>query len=116
MTDTVGDEMKEIVAAAPDTKIAPAQGIAAIALSMAMKFHGMMMIPDGLTYQQYKMEGRNIREIGLTDVFETAINIERHLLASETRIADLIVSALEIAVDDEPEEPSTSSSPPGEKP
>lgn len=99
------DELRELAPAMGDTKIAPAHGIAAIALSMAMKYHGMMMIPDGLTYQQYKMEGRNIREIGLADVFDTAIQIEKHLLASADRIAKLVVEALVVAVEDDPEPP-----------
>lgn len=110
--DVIGEEMHELQAAAPDTQVAPAHGIAAIALSMALKYHGMMMIPDGLTYQQYKMEGRNIREIGLNDVLETAIKIELHLLASSDRIAKVVMDALVIETEDqddpdiEPKDPS----------
>jgi len=105
MNDLIaGEELRELHEHAPDTKIAPAQGIAAIALSMAMKYHGMMMIPDGATYQAYKMEGRNIREIGLTDVFETALKIETYLLGSSERIAKILVEALEVEVEDDPAE------------
>ncbi len=114
MSDTLGDGFKEVNAVAPDTKVAPAHGIAAIALSMAMKYHDMAIVHDGVLYQQYKMEGRNIREIGLNDVFETAIKIEEHLLASESRIAKIVVDALSVMVDeDEAEEGGES--PPLEK-
>lgn len=77
-----------------NTPVAPAHGIAAIALNMAMKYHDMQMIPDGLTYQQYKMEGRNIRTIGIVDVFETAEKIEVWLLASSERIANVVIDAV----------------------
>lgn len=90
----VAAPFKEITDAAPDAPIAPAHGIAAIALSMAMKYHDMNMVKDGALYQQYKLEGRNIRMIGLEDVFETAIKIELHLLASSERIAKVVVDAI----------------------
>lgn len=96
--------MKEMVtdlAPIADAPIAPAHAIATVALNMAMKYHNMQMIPDGLTYQQYKMEGRNIREIGLVDVFETAQRIETWLLGSSDRIAKIVVDALESAMDDD---------------
>lgn len=85
------------------TKIAPAHGIAALALNMALKYHDMCMIPDGATYQQYKLEGRNIRTIGLEDIFETAIKMEVYLLGASDRIAKVVIEALEVVVkDDEP--------------
>ncbi len=86
-----------------DTRVAPAVGIAGLALSMAMKYHDMGMIKDGAMYQQYKLEGRNIRTIGLDDVFETAIKIEMHLLGADARIAKLVVDALTIEVEDDDE-------------
>jgi hypothetical protein len=98
-----GEEFRELEKSIPDTKVAPAHGIAAIALSMALKYHDMQMIPDGLTYQQYKMEGRNIRTIGLADVFDTAIRIEAHLLGASARIAQIVVDA--IAAPEEAEGP-----------
>lgn len=91
---------KEIGDALPNTPVAPAHGIAAIALSMAMKYHDMSMVKDGVLYQQYKLEGVNIRTIGLADVFETAIKIERHLLQSSERIASIVVDALEASIDE----------------
>lgn len=83
-----------------NTPIAPAHGIAAMALGFALKYHDVSTIRDGTLYQQYKLEQRNIREIGLDDVFETAIRIEKHLLASSDRISALIVEALEVAVEE----------------
>lgn len=77
-----------------DTPIAPATGIAAIALNMAMKYHDMGMVKDGALYQQYKLEGRNITTIGLADVFETAIKIEQHLILGSDRIAKIVIDAI----------------------
>jgi len=103
------DEMKTL-APAGDFPVAPAHGIAALALNMALKYHDMGMIKDGQLYQQYKLEGRNIETLHLEHVFETAIKMERFLLGASDRIAKVIVDAIEIAVDedaagsDEPEE------------
>src|SRR5882672_2712986 len=93
------DEMKAL-APAGDLPIAPAHGIAALALNMALKYHDMGMIKDGQLYQQYKLEGRNIDTIHLEDVFETAIKMEAFLLGASDRIAKLVVDAITIAVDD----------------
>ncbi len=102
MTDTtetsVGDELKALTEHAPDTKIAPAHGIAAVALSMALKYHDINTVQDGTLYQQYKLEGRNMRELNLDTVFETAIRIELHLLGASERIASIVVDALKEAV------------------
>ncbi len=87
-----------------DAQMSPGVALGAVALNMAMKYHQMQMIPDGLTYQQYKMEGRNIREIGLVDVFETAMQIEVHLMGSSERIAAVIFDVIS-APDDEEEIP-----------
>ena len=90
----------------PDVPVAPAHGIAAIALDMAMKYHDMNMVKDGALYQQYKIEGRNMNNLHLDMVFETAMKIEVHLLMSEERIAKIVIDALEVAVEgDEPEAP-----------
>ncbi len=64
--------------------------IATMALNFALKYHGMCMIPDGTMYQQYKMEGRNIKVIGLEDVFETAIKMEQHLIRGDNRIGKMV--------------------------
>jgi hypothetical protein len=83
-----------------DAPVAPAHGIAAIALNMAMKWHDMSIVKDGQLYQQYKLEGRNIQNIDLADVFETAMKMERYLLGSSERIAKIVVDAIEIGLDE----------------
>lgn len=88
----------EPIANAP---VAPAHGIAAIALNMAMKYHDIATVQDGALYQQYKLEGRNMIPLHLDMVFETAIRIEAHLLGASERIAKLVVDAIEIAVEDD---------------
>jgi hypothetical protein len=88
-----------------DTPVAPAHGIAAIALDMAMKYHDIATVKDGALYQQYKLEGKNFRELHLDVVLETAMKIEAWLLGSSERIAKLVVDAISVAVEDEPEVP-----------
>ena len=70
-----------------------------------MKYHDINTIQDGTLYQQYKLEGRNMHELQLDNVFETAERMELWLLGSSERIAKVIVDALEIAVEDEDEAP-----------
>jgi len=84
------------------TRIATSHGIAAIALNMAMKYHDINTVKDGALYQQYKLEGKNMRELHLDMVFETAIKIEMHLLGSSERIANVVIEAVADAVKDEP--------------
>ncbi len=86
------------------TPVAPAHGIAAIALNMSIKYHGISTIQDGTLYQQYKLEGRNLRELNLNEVFETAMKMEAYLLGASDRIAKVIVDALAVGIEeDEPE-------------
>jgi hypothetical protein len=85
----------------PNTPVAPAHGIAAIALSMALKYHDIATVQDGVLYQQYKMEGRNMRDLHIDMVFETAIKIEIHLMGASDRIAKLIVDAIEFKIEDD---------------
>ncbi len=92
------DEVNALAEAVPGAAVAVPQGVAAIALTMAMKYHDMSMIKDGQLYQQYKLEGRNIRNIELSDVFETAIQIERHLMAANERVSAWMLEALEVAI------------------
>ena len=92
---------KEIGDALPNTPVAPAHGIAAIALSMALRYHDINTVHDGTLYQQYKLEGRNLRELHLDMVFETAIKMEAHLLGASDRIAKLIVDAIVVSVEDD---------------
>lgn len=102
MDDTkIGEELNVIQEHAPATQINPTHGIAAIALSMAMKYHDIVTVQDGTLYQQYKLEGRNLVPLHLDMVFETAIRIERHLLTSSDRIAALITDELEQFIEPE---------------
>ena len=104
MTDStpaaVDDAFKELASTAGDTKVAPAQGIAAIALSMAMKYHNMNTVQDGTLYQQYKLEGRNLEPLHLDMVLDTATRIETWLLGASDRIAKVIVDALVLTTDE----------------
>lgn len=91
-----------------DAPIATAPGIAAIALNMALQYHKINTIQDGTLYQQYKLEGRNMRDLHLNDVFETAIKMEMYLIGASDRIAKLIVDALEIKVEEDGSEEGSS--------
>lgn len=97
------DDLSEIAKTAGDFPISPLHGVAAIALSMAMKYHDMNTVQDGVLYQQYKMEGKNFETLSLVHVFETAKQIEAHLVAANDRIAGMIVDALEVVVDGDDE-------------
>jgi hypothetical protein len=99
--DEEKNELQELADAAPGSPVPVSQGIAAIALSMAMKYHDMTLVKDGQLYQQYKLEGRNITTIDLADVFDTAIQIELHLLQANERIARLLVDALEVVIEED---------------
>lgn len=88
------DLAKELGPAA-DAKIGPCMGVASIALNMAMKYHDINTVQDGALYQQYKLEGRNMRNLHLDDVFETAIKIEKHLVGSNKRVMDALIASLE---------------------
>jgi hypothetical protein len=86
-----------------DGPIAPAHGIAALALSMAMRYHDISTVKDGALYQQYKLEGKNLRSLHLDMVLETAARLEKWLLCSSERIAKVVVDALAVAVTDDEE-------------
>lgn len=90
-----------------DAPIATAPGIAAIALNMAIQYHKINTVQT--LYQQYKLEGRNIRELHLNGVFETAIKMEMYLIGASDRIAKLIVDALEIKIEEDDSEEGSSS-------
>lgn len=101
-------ELAKELGPAADAPIGPWVGVASIALNMAMKYHDISTIQDGALYQQYKLEGRNIRTIGLDDVFETAVRIEKHLIKSHKRIAVALLDQLTEL--DAPEAPNTDES------
>lgn len=74
-----------------DAQIGPLVAISAIALNMAMKYADINTVQDGLLYQQYKLEGRNMQSLHLSYVFDIAIQIEEHLVKSNKRVAKMIV-------------------------
>jgi hypothetical protein len=86
-------------------EVAPAHGIAALALAMAMKYHSINTVQDGVLYQQYKMEGKNMEPLSIHMVFETAMQIEAHLLASSDRIASIVVHAISAGIDADEQQP-----------
>lgn len=79
---------------AEDVRIAPAMGVAMIALNMALKYHDINTVQEGALYQQYRLEGKNMVGLHLDHVFETARHIERHLLTSSHEIAEMMVTGL----------------------
>ena len=99
-------EMAKELGPAADAPVGPHIGVASIALNMAMKYHDINTIQDGALYQQYKLEGRNIRPLHLDMVFETAIQIERHLVGAHKRVTDALLAALiELDAEEAPPEP-----------
>lgn len=101
--EDAGNDLKELNAHMGDTKLATSHGIAAIALTLAMKYYQISTVQDGTLYQQYKLEGTNMTPLHLDMVFETAIQIERHLLSFSDRIAALVVDALATGLGDDEE-------------
>lgn len=89
-----GDEFKELQTMAPDARVSPVEGIAAIALSMAMKYHDINTVQDGALYQQYKLEGKNMQGLHLDHVLHTATQIEAWLLRAPERIAKVIIEEI----------------------
>jgi hypothetical protein len=100
-TDNPRDILKPLDESMPHAPIAPAHTIAGLALTLALKYHDIGTVQDGTLYQQYKLEGKNLQPLHLDHVFETAIRMEAHLIASEKRIAALIIDALEVMVEED---------------
>jgi hypothetical protein len=103
MTDKPFEDLQPL----GEAPIATGPGIAAIALSMAMKYCEINTVKDGTLYQQYKLEGRNMTGLHLDTVFEVAIKIEAHLLAGSERIAKIVVDTLVETADDVDEKPES---------
>ena len=87
-------EMAKELGPAADARIGPAVGVASIALNMAMKYHDINTVQDGALYQQYKLEGKNMRPLHIDMVFETAIQIEKHLVGANKRVMDALLATL----------------------
>jgi hypothetical protein len=100
----IADPFTELAPHLGNTPVASAHAIAAIALSMSMKYHDIQTVKDGALYQQYKLEGKNFRELHIDHVFETAERIEFWLLGASERIAKLIMDAVVDVVDDKERE------------
>jgi hypothetical protein len=97
------DDMFKALEPVGSTSIAPAHGIAAIALNMALKYHDIATVQDGTLYQQYKLEGKNLRELHLDMVFETAIKMELYMIGASERIAKVLVDAIAVEVEGDQE-------------
>lgn len=85
-----------------DQPVAPAHVISSIALNLALKYHDIGTVQDGVMYQQMKLEGKNLMPLHLDMVLETAVRMERWLLHSNERIAKIVFDALEGATDADP--------------
>jgi hypothetical protein len=85
-----GDALAGMPEEVKNVAIGPLIGVAAIALNMALKYHDTTIVSDGTLYQQYKLEGRNMEPLHLSMVFDTAMQIEEHLLNANRRVARLI--------------------------
>ncbi len=108
-------ELAKELGPAADAPIGPWVGVASIALNMAMKYHDINTIQDGALYQQYKLEGRNMRSLHIDMVFETAMQIEKHLVRSHKRIADALLEQLvELDAPETPNADETTNSPAAE--
>jgi hypothetical protein len=95
------DDLRKDLEPIRDTPVAPAHAIAAIALNMALKYHDISTVKDGTLYQQYKLEGKNLIPLHLEMVFETAMKMEMFLLGASERIANLVVDALSVKIDED---------------
>src|SRR5262245_59175704 len=102
--DPSDDPLKQVAELAPGTAVAPAVGIAAIALNFALKYHDINTVQDGALYQQYKLEGKNMNPLHLDMVFETGMKIEMHLLAASDRISKIVIEAVVEAVNEDENE------------
>jgi len=85
----------------PDAPIPYMVGVGAVALQMALQYWNINTVQDGVLYQQYKMEGKNLGGLHLDQVFETAIRMEQHLMQTNERVADMVIQTLEIGMDNE---------------
>ena len=87
----------------PDTQlqISPATGIAAMGLNLSLKYHDINTVQDGTLYQQYKLEGKNLRGLTLDSVLETAKIFERHILEAPNRLTNAIMETITESIEAE---------------
>lgn len=93
----------------PDTKLSmsPATAIAALGLSMSLKFHDINTVQDGTLYQQFKLEGKNLRGLHINDVLDLAKVLEQHILSAPSRMTDRIMESLMDSFADAADDDST---------
>lgn len=101
LAHAAAEEFREVADTLGNAPISAPRGIAAMALSMAMKYHDVATIKDGVMYQQMKMEGKNIMPIHLDHVLETAERLEMWLVGADERFAKMIVEAIEFKIEDD---------------
>src|SRR6202034_843366 len=94
MPEEVRDDPLTVLEPIGRTPLGTSHGIAGVALALAMKYHDIATVQDGTLYPQYKLERKNMTPLHHEMVFETAIRIEMHLLASSDRIARMVVDAI----------------------
>lgn len=80
--------------------VPPNIGLATIALNFALKYHDTTIVKDGALYQQYKLEGKNMRDLHLDEVFWTASQIEKHLLDTPSRLALMVLETVAKDIDE----------------
>ncbi len=107
MTLEPGEALAGMPEEVKNEPLGPMIGVAAIALNMALKYHDINTVQDGALYQQYKLEGRNMRNLQLEYVFDTALRIEEHLINANQRVAKLLVASV-LLEDDSEGEPEAS--------
>src|ERR1700740_3750229 len=99
--DTPLDVMAETLPSDTRITMSSATAMASMALTMALKYHDINTVQDGTLYQQYKLEGKNMAGLQLADVFDTAMQIEAHILSAPNRLTDVIMDGLKSALIDD---------------
>ena len=98
-----------------EMRIGIPMSVAAMALNMALKYHDINTVQDGALYQQYKLEGRNMRNLELAYVFHTAEQIEKHFMDADRRIGKIVMAqALELMAEEDEDEAPINPTSPGE--
>ena len=94
-------DMSEVLP--PDAKVQLSSGtaIAALGLSMALRYHDINTVQDGTLYQQYKLEGKDMHGLHIEHVLETAKIFEAHILSAPNRMSDQIMGALLTSLESE---------------
>lgn len=97
MTEEAPHDAADNLLEIPEIKDAPmstATAISSIALNFALKYWDLNMVRDGTLYQAYKLEGRTLEGLSLAQVFDTARQIEEHILGAPGRLSELVVEVV----------------------